>query len=199
MNKQYLVLVDSFSNFTDVHELSSLSSQQVIQNLYKTFRYYGLPDEIVCDNGKQFLSNEFRDFLKNNTIELLLSPPYHSQSNGKAERAIRSLKMFLNKNQPNNNIQHLISQFCMVHNFFPNCNGTIPCREYLVISPRILMRKILVSDKRGVTEGSAPQVNCGSSVIPLADNRVAHSGGIIPLQKRIRIPNSKYYNDDFMV
>jgi hypothetical protein len=82
----------------------------------------------------------------------------------------------------------------MVTNFFPNSNGLVPCREYLSTNPKVLMSKVLISDKRGVTEGQAPSISTGSSVAPLAGNRVAHAGGVIRLRKQ----NSRYFNDDFV-
>jgi hypothetical protein len=117
--KQFLVIVDQFSGFIDVHSLSSLNTQPIIIALSQTFRYFGLPEEIVCDNGRQFISNLFREFLRAHNIELRLTPPYHSQSNGKVERAIRSFKLFLNKNSSKfSNFNQLLSWFCMVSNFF---------------------------------------------------------------------------------
>jgi transposase InsO family protein len=97
-DKQFLVVIDHFSSFMDVHLLSSLNTQSIINALNRTYRYFGLPDEIVCDNGRQFVSSLFHDFLRIHNIELRLTPLYHSQSNGKVERAIRTFKLFLNKN-----------------------------------------------------------------------------------------------------
>jgi transposase InsO family protein len=195
-NKQFLVIIDHFSNFVDVHQLPSLTSQQVILALCTTFKYYGLPEEIVCDHGRQFISTSFHNFLRSRNIELCLTPPYHSPSNGKVERAIRSLKLFLHKN-----ISQVpdFSQFCIVTNFYPNSNGLTPCREYLSIKPRILVKRVLISDKRGMTEALSPDPQLGSSVIPLANNRVAHAGGIVQLPVRSRTLNPRYYNDDFVV
>jgi transposase InsO family protein len=194
-NKQYLVIVDGFSNFIDVHQLSSLTTSQVVLALRKTFRYFGLPDTLVCDNGSQFLSKEFKEFLHLNSIKLVLTPPYHSQSNGKVERAIRTLKMFLNKNTDNLSIDN----FCMSSNFFPNSNGTISCSEYLKLTPRILMKKVLLSDKRGVTSGHvALDQAFHTTVVPLVDGRIAHSGGIIEHSRRPTKPNSRYFNNDFI-
>jgi transposase InsO family protein len=199
-NKQFLVIIDHFSNFVDVHQLPSLTSQQVILALSKTFKYFGLPEEIVCDHGRQFVSTSFTNFLRSRNIELCLTPPYHSPSNGKVERAIRSLKLFLHKNiSQSPDIHHLISQFCMVTNFYPNSNGLTPCREYLSVKPRILVKKVLISDKRGVTEALSPDPQLGSSVVPLAENKVAHAGGVIELPSRHRSPNPRYYNGDFVV
>jgi predicted aspartyl protease len=191
---QYLVLVDSFSNFVDVHNLSSLSSHQIILALKKTFRYFGFPEILVCDNGSQFVSSEFKTFLNSNGIHLDLTPPYHSQSNGKVERTIRTLKLFLNKNK-----EYSIDNYCMVNNFFPNCNGTIPCVEYLKISPRLLMKDVLLSDKRGITKTQIPDQPLHSTVIPLGDGRTAHSGGIIDRgDKRTTKANPRYFGADFI-
>ena len=174
--------------------MSTHYPQQIITALQQTFRYFGLPDEIVCDNGRQFISQPFRDFLHAHHIDLRLTPPYHSQSNGKVERSIRTFKLFLNKNLKQGKLKQLVSWFCMMTNFFPNSNGLVPCREYLSTNPRVMMTKILLSDKRGVTESQAPTVLSGSSVVPLADNRRAHAGGVV----RLRQPNSRYFNNDFV-
>jgi len=54
--------------------------------LRKLCAQHGVPETIVSDNGKQFTSHEFREFCKANAISHILSPPYHRQSNGWAER-----------------------------------------------------------------------------------------------------------------
>ena len=45
-----------------------------------------LPEEIVSDNGPQFVSKEFETFLNKNGIWHVCSSPYRPQSNGKIER-----------------------------------------------------------------------------------------------------------------
>ena len=51
-----------------------------------------LIEEIVADNGPQFVTGEMKDFLKANGVCLCLSSPYHPASNGQAERAVRTFK-----------------------------------------------------------------------------------------------------------
>ena len=53
---------------------------------------YGLPEQIVTDNGPQFTSDEFATFLKENGIKHIRSSPYHPLSNGAAERFVRTFK-----------------------------------------------------------------------------------------------------------
>ena len=59
-NKDYLVTVDYFSNFFEVDRMYSTTSQAVIKKLKAHIARYGIPDEIVSDNGSQFTAEEFQ-------------------------------------------------------------------------------------------------------------------------------------------
>ena len=59
------------------------------------FAAYGLPDQVVLDNGPQFISSEFAIFLKQNGVKYIRSAPYHPSTNGLAERFVQSLKQNL--------------------------------------------------------------------------------------------------------
>jgi hypothetical protein len=74
-----------------------------------------------------------------------------------------------------------------------------PCREYLSVKPHILVKKVLKADKRGVTKAILPDPQLGLSIVSLAENKVAHAGGVIELPLRHRSPNLRYYNGDFVV
>ena len=60
--------------------------------LRQMFAAYGLPDQIVSDNGPQFISDDFTMFTKRNGMKHIRSAPYHPASNGLAERCVQSLK-----------------------------------------------------------------------------------------------------------
>ena len=95
--QEYLVLVDYYSNFWEVDLLPQTTSTAVINKLKAHFARYGSPTQLVSDNGPQFTSETFRSFSTNWDFEHLCSSPGHSQSNGKAESAVKTAKRLLTK------------------------------------------------------------------------------------------------------
>ena len=53
---------------------------------------YGIPTQLVSDNGPQFTSEEFASFMKRNGIKHIRSAPYHPSTNGTAERFVQTFK-----------------------------------------------------------------------------------------------------------
>ncbi|KAL3218077.1 hypothetical protein MRX96_006057 [Rhipicephalus microplus] len=77
--------------------LSRVLNWTVISALRKLFATHGLPDPIVSDNGAQFKSTEFREFLDSNLIRQVTSAPFHPSTNGQAERMVRTTKEGLSR------------------------------------------------------------------------------------------------------
>lgn len=95
--RQYIVLVDYFSNFIEVDQLESLSSIAVIRKLKANFARYGIPKLLVTDSGSQFTSFEFNQFSQKWGFDHYKSDPNHHQANGKAESAVKSVKNMIKK------------------------------------------------------------------------------------------------------
>ena len=72
--------------------MDTTTSTKTIEKLQSLFARYGVPSQLVSDNGPQFKSEEFQMFLKRNGIKHLTSAPYHPASNGLAERCVQSFK-----------------------------------------------------------------------------------------------------------
>ena len=82
-------LVDAHSKWSEVIEMHSTTAQKtIIMELRKLFAAYGLPEQIVSDNGPQFVCDEFANFVKLNGIKHIHCAPYHPSSNGAAERFV---------------------------------------------------------------------------------------------------------------
>ena len=53
-----LVAMNAYSKWPELHIVSSMSAQQIINKLHQIFAYHGLPATLVSDNGSPFQSTE---------------------------------------------------------------------------------------------------------------------------------------------
>ena len=87
--KDFLVVIDSHSKWLEVFAMSSTTAERTIDELRLLFASYGMPEQVVTDNGPQFISSDFKNFLRSNGIKPTLTTPYHAPSNGAAERFVQ--------------------------------------------------------------------------------------------------------------
>ena len=82
--------------------MKSITSTATIRELRKIFTTFGIPEQLVSDNGPQFTSAEFSQFLKSNGVKHIKAAPYHPSTNSIAERFVQSFKrvMLTNESQP---------------------------------------------------------------------------------------------------
>ena len=64
MGKMFLLIIDAHSKWMDIHCVNSATSSVTIDKMRSTFASYGLPETVVSDNGSNFVSSEFKSFLK---------------------------------------------------------------------------------------------------------------------------------------
>lgn len=93
----FLIVIDAYSKWLEVRQVSTTSTAVTIQVLRELFATHGIPDVCVSDNGTAFTSTDFRGFLKRNGIRQALVAPYHPSSNGQAERMVQNVKAALKK------------------------------------------------------------------------------------------------------
>ena len=89
---QYIVIVDYFSRFIVAEKLESTEAGVVCSFLEKLFSLIGFPHTIVSDNGPQFGSEVFADFVRRRDIVHRTSSQRYAQANGEAERAVQTFK-----------------------------------------------------------------------------------------------------------
>ncbi|CAB4025773.1 Transposon Ty3-G Gag-Pol poly, partial [Paramuricea clavata] len=96
----YLLVVDYYSRYVEVVALpKSTSSSKITQALKTIFARHGIPDEVRSDNGPQYHSDEFAQFAKEWGFKHSTSSPRYPQANGEVERAVKTVKNILKKEQ----------------------------------------------------------------------------------------------------
>ncbi|XP_054281209.1 uncharacterized protein K02A2.6-like [Macrosteles quadrilineatus] len=142
--QQLLVLIDTYSKWLEVFIMSSMNSSKVIEKLRTLFSSYGLPVELVSDNGRSFTSQEFKTFLHNNNVKFTLTPPYHAASNGSAERSVQEVKKNLlrqvieeHQRSQRTTLQMKLDNFLFAYRNTPNTvTGLTPAEMFLSWKPR---------------------------------------------------------------
>lgn len=92
------LLIDYFSRYIEIEKMPITTVKSVIQALKAIFSRHGVPETLISDNGQQFASSEFSAFAADYDFIHITSSPYFSQSNGEAERAVKTSKILLLKN-----------------------------------------------------------------------------------------------------
>ncbi|KAK3085126.1 hypothetical protein FSP39_024809 [Pinctada imbricata] len=92
LDQNFFILVDAHSKWPEVIPMKRITTARTIEVLRTIFSRNGIPEQIVSDNGPQFTSAEFGQFMKNNAIRHYKSAPYHPATNGLAERFVQTFK-----------------------------------------------------------------------------------------------------------
>ncbi|GJY93242.1 reverse transcriptase domain-containing protein [Tanacetum coccineum] len=90
--KFLIVAIDYFTKWIEAKAVATISSGQVKKFVWDNIVCrFGLSEEIVSNNGKQFSDNPFKDWCEKLNIKQRFASVKHPQSNGLVERANRSL------------------------------------------------------------------------------------------------------------
>ena len=98
----YLINVDYYSKWVNVSKLQRPTSNEVITEFRKQFSEYGRPMKIRSDNGPQYASQNFKDFVKTLDIQHVTSSPGYPRSNGQVERMVQTVKRLMIKAKEDN-------------------------------------------------------------------------------------------------
>lgn len=94
-----LVLIDYYSRYQTAKLMRKTDAKETVQQLKEVFDILGYPQAITCDNGPQFISEEFKRFCNEYDIKIVSTIPYWPQQNGEVERQNRSLLKILRISQ----------------------------------------------------------------------------------------------------
>ncbi|XP_043246469.1 uncharacterized protein K02A2.6-like [Amphibalanus amphitrite] len=91
----YVVVIDSYSKWMEIAPMKTITTEKTIEYLLNLFARWGLPHQLVTDNGPQLVIKDFEGFLERNGIKHSVTAPYKPSTNGAAERAVGCLKNLL--------------------------------------------------------------------------------------------------------
>jgi hypothetical protein len=116
----WLVVVDSFTKWVEIVLLATASSKTTIIALRVMFGRYGVPRQLVSDNGAQFTSADFKQFCDKNGITHVRSTPYHPKTNGLAERMVQTFKQRFRSD--NSDLQVRLQHFLLSYRNTPHAS-----------------------------------------------------------------------------
>ena len=105
---------NAHSKWPEVYEMSSTSTDNTIAVLRHIFAAYGLPQQLVSDNGPQFVSSEFAQFLNANGVKHIWCAPYQPSSNGLPERFVKMFKQAMKTGEHHGTpLKHRLESFLL--------------------------------------------------------------------------------------
>ena len=127
-----LVVIDYFSRWSEVAVIRSTTATKVISCLENMFCMHGLPVRLRTDNGPQFISEQFKEFMDSNGIEHVKGVPYWPQSNGEVENHNKTLlKMAQIAKIEKRDFRREVQQFLFHYRTTPHCTTGVSPAELL--------------------------------------------------------------------
>ena len=101
----FLITVDCKTDWPDIFILNKKTDSLTLINKCKEiFRRTAIPNIVWSDNGLQFRSQKFQEFLKDWGILHLTRSPWYPQSNRKAEATVKLMKKIIQSSMKNSQI-----------------------------------------------------------------------------------------------
>ncbi|XP_068675962.1 uncharacterized protein [Montipora foliosa] len=148
-DENYLVTVDYYSDYFELDFLSGTTAEPVIDASKHHFARHGIAD-MVTDNGPQYSCAHFSKFAREWESQPTTSSPLHSQSNGKAESAVKIAKNLVKKaKRGNKDLQMSLLKWRNT----PDSNGLSPGQKLMSRRSRSTIPTTEALLKPGVIDG----------------------------------------------
>jgi len=95
--KWVCVLTDALTKIVQLRVMQDKSAHTTAEALLEWCTTYGIPEEVVTDQGKEFCNELVRDLWDRLKVDHHTTTPYHPRANGQAERFNRKMLAFLQK------------------------------------------------------------------------------------------------------
>ncbi|MCP4270130.1 MAG: IS3 family transposase [Candidatus Brocadiaceae bacterium] len=87
-------IIDGFSRFIPHWEIHDSMTEKQIEVILERAKemFPGITPRIISDNGPQFISKDFKEYIRLSGMTHVRTTPYYPQSNGKVERVQKTIK-----------------------------------------------------------------------------------------------------------
>ena len=127
-----LIIVDSYSGYTTAHSLRSPNASDVADIFINEWvAKFSAPKSLISDGGREFQNNTIAQLCSKLNINHIVTSPYHSRSNGLAERKVRQLVEFLRMSTDQQERQRqswdeMLPEFTLITNITKSTRGFSP-------------------------------------------------------------------------
>ena len=129
--REFLVITDKYSGWPAVCGFGrkGVSTTETTNRLTGWAANMGVPTRLTTDNGPQFKSEEFKRYCQDWGIKHEPSSPYHHESNGYAEAAVKSMKDIIRKIRPGRRFDEDLLKAILEYRNTPRKDGLSPAQR----------------------------------------------------------------------
>eukprot|EP00106_Octopus_bimaculoides_P017897 XP_014785339.1 PREDICTED: uncharacterized protein K02A2.6-like [Octopus bimaculoides] len=88
----YLIMVCYYSKFPFVRKVKDLRAKTITTVARRLVAEQGIPEQIICDNGTQFTSQEFKKPANEYGFNIVTSSPHYPKGHGFIERQVQTVE-----------------------------------------------------------------------------------------------------------
>ena len=81
------IAIDKFIKWPEVEAVRKVTAQSPVKFFKELVCHFGVPNRVIIDNGTQFTSHAFMQYVEDLGSKVCFASVAHPQSNGQAERA----------------------------------------------------------------------------------------------------------------
>ena len=145
--KVVLTVIDLFSRYPECFVLRDGSAREIVSCLRTLFSRQGFPVRVISDNGTQFVSEEYTEFLGGCGVKIAHSSFYCPQGNSTIERLHGSIKSKLRQLRYESNVPLQQALDNILHTIRSSPNDVTGLLLFSSVWKRDVDKKLSVHDK----------------------------------------------------
>jgi len=96
-HRYFLTIVDYATRYPEAVPLKGITTEEVAEAMFSVFSRVGFPNEVLSDQGSQFLSSVMKEVARLMSIKQITTSPYNPRCNGLTEKLNGVIKTMLKR------------------------------------------------------------------------------------------------------